>query len=114
MTLTREKLLKLKPQIEEIEIGGFGKAYIRNQTELQRSRRMAAMFDKNGKPDFKEQMKSRTYSIVDQLCDKDGKPLFTEGDLKEIMALDSNQLDVICDAIAEWNDAKIEKKEQGE
>ena len=111
MTLTRDKLLKLVPQVESIKINGFGDAYIRPQTELLRSRRMAAMFDKNGKPDFKEQMKSRTYCIVDQLCDKDGNLLFTEADIKEINGLDSTQLDNICDAIAEWNDARIEKKE---
>jgi hypothetical protein len=114
MTLTRESLLKLKPEVEKITIKGFGDAYIKNQSELQRSKRMAQLFDKNGKPDFKEQMRSRVYSIVDQLCGKDGAPLFTEGDIKEIMALDSTQLDAVCDAIAEWNDSKLEKNDKGE
>ena len=114
MTLTRENLLKLKPKVEKITIEGFGEAYIRNMTELQRSKRMAQLFDKNGKPDFKEQMRMRVYSIVDQLCSEDGKSIFTEGDIKEIMALDSNQLDAICEAIEKWNDSKTEKNESGE
>jgi len=114
MTLTREKLLKLKPKVEKITIEGFGETYIRNLTELQRSKRMTQLFDKNGKPDFKEQMRSRVYSIVDQLCNEDGKPLFLEGDIKEIMALDSNQLDTICNAIEDWNISKEEKNGSGE
>lgn len=114
MTLTRESLLKLKPEVEKITIKGFGEAYIKNQSELQRSKRMAQMFDKGGKPDFKEQMRGRVYSIVDQLCGKDGQPLFTEGDIKDILALDSTQLDSVCDAISDWNDSKMEKNEQGE
>ena len=50
-SLTREKLLSLKPTPKEVEVEGFGIVFLKPLTELLRSRRLSELFDEKGKSD---------------------------------------------------------------
>ena len=112
-SLTREKLLALKPAPKEIEVEGLGKVFIKPLTELLRSRRLAELFDEKGKSDKATQEKRRANMIIDQVCDKDGQAMFTQADLKDILELDGAKLDELVHAILDFN-TDDEKKDQGE
>lgn len=112
MTLTREKLFALKPTIASIKVEGFGEVYVKALTELQRSKRLTQMFDSKGKANLAEQARNRVYMIIDQLCEKDGKQLFNEGDSKDLLALDALKIDNLCEAISNWNDTFHEEKNE--
>lgn len=113
MTLTRKELLSLKPEISTIEIPGLGEVCIKTVSELQRSKRLSMMFGTDGKPNLKEQVRSRVYSIVDQLCEKDGKALFAEGEVKDLLALDAAKLDAIAEAIDAFNQSAEKNAQAG-
>jgi hypothetical protein len=51
--------------------------------------------------------------IIDQVCDKDGNPMFTQADLKDILELDGAKLDELVHSILDFN-TEDEKKDQGE
>ena len=115
MSLTKAILLK-KAGISKPELLGqfFGEdVYVKAVSELQRSRRMSAMYDVK-----KEQMRpdalqrARCLVVVDHLCDKAGECLFTEKDVNDIMQLDAMKLDVLVSAIEGWADSR-EKKHLG-
>lgn len=92
-SLTRDMFLKelvVKPV--EVEVNGVV-IYVKPATELQRSKRAAATFDNDGNLNTKYLEKRRVLSLIDHLCDKDGEPLFTEKDTKELQSLDSFQID---------------------
>ena len=78
-TLTREALLgKAKPTYQTVEVEGFGTVGIRSCPELQRSRRISALFDAQG--NLKEGHKElrRVYMIIDQVMVDEDTPMFTE------------------------------------
>lgn len=112
-SLTRDKLFALKPEPKKHEVKGFGVVYIKPLTELMRSRRISEVVDEKGNPDKSTQEKRRANSIIDQVCDENGKPLFEPSDLKQILELDGAKLDELCHAIHEFNMGE-EKKEEGE
>lgn len=106
MTLTRKSLLKsCKPEVHTVDIAGVGKVFVRSLTELQRSRRLAEMFDGNGNLTTSAKQKRRVHMIIDQLCeDADGTPMFSEGDVGELMGLDGVKLDPYIEAIQAVNE----------
>lgn len=115
MSLTKAILLK-KASISKPDLLGefFGEdVYVKPVSELQRSRRMASMYDVK-----KDQMRSdalqraRCLTVVDHLCDEKGECLFTEKDVNDLMALDAMKLDLLVSAIEDWAD-KREKKHLG-
>jgi len=112
-SLTREKLLSLKPTPKEVEVEGFGIVFLKPLTELLRSRRLSELFDEKGKSDKTTQEKRRANMIIDQVCDKDGNPMFTQADLKDILELDGAKLDELVHSILDFN-TEDEKKDQGE
>lgn len=98
-SLTRDMFLTelvIKPV--QVEVGGVV-MYVKPATELQRSKRAAAMFDNDGNLNTQYLEKRRVLSIIDHLCDENGDPLFTEKDLKSLQALDSVQIDPYFQAI---------------
>lgn len=114
MTLTKTFLLdSFKPIPKKYNHVSVGDFYVKPRTELQRCKRIGDMYDRNGNPVQEQIAKRRAYMIVDQLCDEDGSPLFKEGDVKEILALESEKLDPILEAITEVN-GELEKNESGE
>ena len=92
MSLTKKQLLaelvctkpeKLKEQV-------FGQeAWVKPVSEFQRSRRLAALYGKDGEVSRDAIRKARLYTIVDHLCDQDGENLFKESDIKDLMELDA-------------------------
>jgi hypothetical protein len=115
MTLTREKLLALKPTVSKIEVIGWGDVFVKPLTELQRSKRVAAMFDENTQKSDDAKLKYRVHMLIDQLCDESGNNLFTEGDSKELLSLEGLKLDSLIEAVTDWNESYAgQKNEQGE
>jgi hypothetical protein len=115
MSLTKATLLKAASVSKPSLLGEFfgETVYVKPVSELQRSRRMSAMYDAK-----KEQLRpdalqrSRCLTLVDHLCDEDGNNLFTEKDVNDIMQLDAMKVDLLINAIEEWAD-KREKKQLG-
>lgn len=109
MSLTKKILLE-KAAIDKphkLDKKFFGEdVYVRLPTELKRCRRAAQMFDGKGnaKDTFRE--RHRVYTIVDCMCDKDGKMVFSDADVESVAALDSMKLDDLHSAIQEWVDSK--------
>lgn len=114
MTLTKKFLLKeFKPQVTKFEHESVGDFYIKPRTELQRCKRIGEMYDKKGNVIQSVFNKRRAYSLIDQLCDEQGNNLFTEGEIQDVLALNSEKLDPILEAIAIAN-GEQEKNEPGE
>ena len=77
MTLTKEALLeKCKSRFEWVEVAGFGKVGLRDQTEVKRAFRVSRQFDKNG--NFVESARElrRIHMIVDQVMSNESEPMF--------------------------------------
>jgi len=99
-SLTRQALLeRIEIEPTRADIEGFGVVYLRPLTELKRSQRAAAMFDGSGKIKESEWAKRRVYAIVDQVCDENGEPLFSEKDVKLLLEQDSVKIDPLYAAI---------------
>lgn len=92
-SLTREKFLsKLAVTSREVHVDGLGTFHVRQPSELQASRRVSAMFDKNGEIIPRMRELRRVHTIIDALVDKDGNPLFTDKDVSDLLSLDANLL----------------------
>ena len=114
MTLTKKFLLEeFKPTVSKYEHVSVGVFYIKQRTELQRCKRIGELYDKKGNVVQSVFDKRRAFLLIDQLCDEDGKCLFTDGDMKDILALESEKLDPILEAISLAN-GELEKNESGE
>lgn len=103
-SLTKEKLLALKPTVKKVDIPALGYVYVKSLNELTRSRRISEMFDDKGRPNKKAQEERRARLIIDQICDKNGDPMFTSADLEDILKLDGLSLDAIINAILGFNE----------
>jgi hypothetical protein len=105
MSLTKAILLK-KAAVKKPDVLGefFGETvYVKSVSELQRSRRMASLYDmKKEKMRDEALLRARCATIVDHVCDKDGKPLFTDKDMNDLMELDAILMDQLIHAIEEW------------
>lgn len=103
-TLTREKLLAAAaPSYTTVEVAGFGVIGLRSQSELQRSRRIAALFDDAGNLRDDSKQLRRVYMIIDQVMASEKTPLFTDADALELGSLDGEKLDPLIAAIVEFN-----------
>lgn len=115
MTLTKKDLLALKPEPHAIETKSHGTIYVKALTEFQRSKRLSDLYNEKGGKSEDARLKLRVNMIVDQLCDEKGNSLFNEGDVKDLLALESSKLDPLVDAISDWNEKYAsEKNETGE
>ena len=103
-SLTREKLLALKPTVKQVEVKGIGTMWVKSLDELTRSRRIAAMYDEKGKLDKNTSEQRRAQIIIDQVCNEDGSPMFSKSDLKDILKLDGISLDNIVEAVLGFNE----------
>lgn len=112
MTLTRETLLALKPVATPIEVEGLGTVFVKPLSELQRSKRLTAMWDEKSDKAEESKIKYRVNMIIDQVCDEEAKPLFTEGDAKDILALQGSKLDNLVNAIGDYNDSQLSEKNE--
>ncbi len=113
MSLTKKKLLEKaaidKPQ--KLAQKFFGEdVYVKLPSELKRCRRAAQMFDAKGNAKDSYRERHRVYTIIDCVCDKDGKMVFSDADTEAVASLDSMKLDALHSAIQEWVDSK-EKNE---
>jgi hypothetical protein len=101
-SLTKEALLaNCKLDITCHDVEGWGKVYVKTMTELQRSKRIADMFNDKGDVKPEARIRQRVNVIIDHLCDEKGKPLFTEGDAKDLLALDAVKLDSLVEKLNE-------------
>lgn len=99
-SLTREKFLsKLAVTTREVSVEGFGTFKVRTPSELQASRRISAMFDKNGDliPSVRELR--RVHTLIDAIVDDEGNNLFTDRDVKDLLQLDATLLTEVYLAI---------------
>jgi uncharacterized protein (DUF2164 family) len=110
MTLTKKSLLAETPKPTAVECEGRGTIYVKPLTEFQRSKRLAALWSDKDATSEDARMKMRVHVIVDQLCDEMGKNLFNEGDVKDLLALESSKLDSIVEAISSFNDEYCSEK----
>lgn len=86
-----------------MQVDGFGDVWIRSNSELRQSQRYASYLDSEGKVIPAENAKASIHIIIDQICDEDGKPLFTDGDFAELAESDSNALEPLQSAIRSFN-----------
>jgi hypothetical protein len=116
MSLTKRMLLE-KAAIDKphkLAKKFFGQdVYVKLPSELKRCRRAAQMFDAQGNPRDAYKERHRVYTIVDCVCDKDGKMVFSESDVEAVASLDSMKLDDLHSAIQEWVDSKEKNEEAG-
>ena len=110
MTLTKKSLLAETPRPTAVECEGRGTIYVKPLTEFQRSKRLADLWNDKGDKAEDAKLKLRVNMIVDQLCDEKGKNLFNEGDVKDLLALESSSLDSLVDAISDFNDKYSSEK----
>ena len=107
MSLTKATLFK-KASLSKPDVLGefFGETvYVKSVSELQRSRRMASLYDsKKGQMRSDAMQRARCLTIVDHVCNKDGEPLFTDKDINDLMSLDALKIDPLISAIEEWNE----------
>lgn len=97
-------MLALKPSVKKLEVEGFGTVWVKSLDELTRSRRFAAMYNDKGEIDKTVGEQRRARIIIDQVCDEDGKPMFSNSDLPELLKLDGISLDKLIDAILGFNE----------
>ena len=112
MTLTKKMLLAETPKPVAVECKGRGTIYVKPLTEFQRSKRLADLWDEKGSKAEDARLKMRVHMIVDQLCDEKGKNLFTEGDVKDLLALECSSLDSLVDAIGDFNEEYLSEKNE--
>ena len=110
MTLTKKSLLAETPKPVAVECEGRGTVHVKPLTEFQRSKRLSDLWNDKGGKSEDAKLKLRVHMIVDQLCDENGKNLFTEGDVKDLLALEASSLDSLVDAISKFNDDYMSEK----
>ena len=99
-SLTKQALLDhCKVEVKEVNVEGVGILFVKPSTELQRSKRIADMFDKNGNLTDESKQRRRVNLIIDHICDEDGNAMFNEGDAKDLLALDGTKLDPFVEAV---------------
>lgn len=104
-TLTRESLLdKAQMESKVVDVPTFGEVLIRPVGEVRRSKRMSDLFDANGELIKENQYYQRLHRIIDQVCNPDGSPMFTDADIEGVLAeLPSVRLDYLSAAIVAFN-----------
>ena len=115
-TLTKAKLLEVAAKRIELfkDVPTFGDVWLRDIGEVQRSRRIASLFDSNGQRVPGAAALRRCHEIVDQVCeDEDGTPMFTEADIPALSELASAKLDPLVLALQIFN-GNVEKKDEAE
>ena len=113
-SLTKQLLLDhCKIEVKEVNIEGMGVLHVKPTSELQRSKRIADMFDSKGNLTSESKQRRRVNLIIDHLCDQDGNAMFNEGDAKDLLALDGSKLDPFIEAVMLIN-GELEGNDQAE
>jgi len=76
--------------------------WVRPVSEFQRSRRVASMTDNQGNIKKDVMATARLHVVIDHICDKNGEPLFTDKDMKELSGLDALKLDSLLKQVETW------------
>lgn len=81
--------------------------WIKPISELKRSMRASQMFD----PKTREirpnaLVDQRVWTVVDMVCDEDGKNIFTDKDFAKVKELDALKFDKLHDAVEAWVEAR--------
>ncbi len=114
-SLTKQSLFDAcKPDVTSEHVDGWGLVHIRTMTELQRSTRIANMFNDKGDIKPEARIRQRVNVIIDHVSDENGKPLFNEGDAKDLLGLDAAKLDDLVEKITKIIESTDEGKEQAE
>lgn len=112
-SLTRERLLeKAKLRSTKVEVDGFGVVVLRRQSYMQQSRRLAQTYNEHGKAIPLQVFTENLYAIVDQVCNEDGSPMFSEKDVATLGELDPAELRPLVEAIKEFNGDDDDGKKQ--
>ena len=114
-SLTKQSLFdNCKLDVTSHDVEGWGRVHLKTMTELQRSTRIANMFNDKGDLKPEARIRQRINVIIDHVCDESGKPLFTEGDAKDLLSLDAAKLDGLISKITSIIEAGEEGKDQAE
>ena len=112
MSLTKATLLEKTQPSKPDHLGEFFglELYVKPVSELQRSRRMAAMYDTKKEQIRPEAMqRARALTIIDHICDENGNSLFNDKDINDVMGMESHKVDLLCSAIEDWVGAREKK-----
>lgn len=115
-TLTKAKFLELTTQrVEEFKnVAHFGDVWLRDVSEVQRSRRMTSMYDNNGNRLSEQIARRKLFDIIDQVCiDSKGTPMFTDADLPQLQNCSAGRLNPLLAAIAIFNGDTEKNDEAG-
>ena len=113
-TLTREALLsKSKPIYREVDVKGFGRVGIRQQSEMRRIQRTNQLFDGSGNVNPMHADRRRVYMLIDQLMVDESTPMFSESDIETLMDGGSEHYDPLITAIGEFNKSVDPEKNDG-
>jgi hypothetical protein len=98
--LTKDQILKAKPQLKEVEVPEWGgTVYIRPIT-LQEQAKLADIGTKYEKSSVLDRMKNCTLRLIQwAVCDDAGNPMFEEADLVPLMKLSASACLRLQDAI---------------
>ena len=104
MSLTKEALLEGAKDDPPHLLGEFfgHKVFVKPMSELKRSRRLAGMFDDDGKlkPAYLE--RARVYAITDHVCDEEGNNLYSDKDVPDLLNLSCEKIEPLHEAIKDW------------
>lgn len=112
VSLTRKALLQsMASGVVELEACGF-KFFAKPMSEVRRSTRSTQAFDDSGEVKREFLALRRVYAIIDHVCTKEGEPVFTDKDTRELERTDAKKIDqyfrAIEDAFGEEEEAKNE------
>ena len=111
MTLTREQLLELgKPRIEEVDVPGVGKVWLRSLSEVKRAQRDVTLWDESGQPVSNFQELVRVYAIIDQVCMNESEPMFSDADVSAVQEMDHAITRPLYEAVRKFNGENDAKK----
>lgn len=112
-TITKEQFLNaIKPSCKTVEVQGVGKMLVRTAGEVQRSRRIARLYDENGNINEEQFALRRIHTIVDQVMLDEKTPMFTEKEALEWADGNSHLVDRIYAAIDKVNSEDAGKKDE--
>lgn len=89
-SLTRDLLLSSdnEPTVEKVDnVPGLGTVFYKKQSEMQSSRRLAALYSGDEKLVQRVRELRRIHLIIDCICNEDGTPMFTEADAGKMLKL---------------------------
>ncbi|GAG07403.1 unnamed protein product, partial [marine sediment metagenome] len=100
----------IKPREKKVTVDGFGDVLIKTCPNLVLSARLVSYADpQTGMVLPEEQAKSSSHMLIDQVCQLNGEPMFTDDDFDTLAAADPDALGPLSDAVLAFN-AEHQKK----